>query len=73
MAIETAFSCISEGRRGGRGEEGGGEGRRRGENRFNWQNNNSHEHRTFLYISLPFLHNYDVIQEGSPTFEKVSG
>ena len=31
-----------------------------GDNRFNQQNNNSHVHHTILYISLPFLHNYDV-------------
>ena len=41
------------------GEERGGEGRRGG-NSFNWQNNNSHVYHPFLYISLPFLHKYDV-------------
>ena len=28
--------------------------------RFNKQTTTSHVHDTFLYISLPFLHNYDV-------------
>ena len=30
-------------------------------NRFNIQNNNLHVHHAFLYISLPSLHDYDVI------------
>ena len=59
MAIEAAFPCISEGRSGedrGRGEERAGEGA--------IVLTSKTTTRTcitlFLYIFLPFLHNYDV-------------